>query len=487
RRISAGQHHNPRTRRPPELRNAGRTPAFPQVAAMTNPTTGEHNPPSPTDPTSTDGGSRAALRDAQPLRPTRGRWQRRWRRGRVLAYLAIAGPGLIAANAGNDAAGIATYSSAGSQFVYRTLFFMVLVTIALVLVQEMAVRLGTYTGKGLAALIREQFSLRLTGLALFCVLLANTGLVVAEFAGIGAAFELVGVSRYLVIPIFAVLIWALVLFGSYRYAERIFLVFSLAFLAYPIAAVLGHPDWGQVGANLVFPYFVASKDFVLLGVALIGTTVSPYMQLYAAAGVVDRGAGPDDYRATRLDAISGAVFACVISITIIIATGATIGGQGPLDSADQAAQALRPVAGPGAVLLFAAGLLGASALAGAVVPLSSSYAISEAIGVERSVSRRFREAPLFLGLFTGQVALGAAVALTPVNLIQLLIGTQVLQGIVAPIVLTYILILANRRSVLGSAVNGPLFRIAATIAVTAVAGMSLLLFGQTLLGIFGLA
>jgi len=404
---------------------------------------------------------------------------------RLLTYTAIAGPGLIAANAGNDAAGIATYSSAGSQFVYRTLFFMVLVTIALVLVQEMSVRLGTYTGKGLAALIREQFSLRLTGVALFCVLLANTGLVVSEFAGIGAAFELLGVSRYYVIPVAAVAIWALVLFGSYRYAERIFLVLSLAFLAYPVAAILGHPDWGQVGTNLVVPHFILSKDFLLLGVALIGTTVSPYMQLYAAAGVVDRGVGPDRYRDARLDAVSGAIFACVISITIIIATGATIGGAGPLDSAKQAAEALRPVAGNGAGLLFAIGLLGASALAGAVVPLSSSYAISEAVGVERSVSRRFREAPLFLGLFTFQVFLGAAIAMTPVNLITLLIGTQVLQGIVTPVVLVYILILANRREVLGDAVNKPVFRIVATLAVAAISGMSVLLLGSTLLGFIG--
>jgi len=423
--------------------------------------------------------------DGPPQRPGWRLWQR-LRRIRIFAYLGVAGPGLIAANAGNDAAGIATYTSAGSQFIYRTLFFMVLVTIALVLVQEMAIRLGTYTGKGLAALIREEFSLRLTALALLCVLLANTGLVVSEFAGIGAAFELFGASRYLVVPIFAVLIWALVLFGSYRYAERIFLVFSLAFFAYPVAAVLAHPNWAEVGANLVIPHFVASREFVLLGVALIGTTVSPYMQLYAAAGVVDRGVAPEDYRLTRLDAISGAVFACVISIMMIIATGATIGGQGPLDSAEQAAQALRPVAGPGAELLFAFGLLGASALAGAVVPLSSSYAISEAIGVERSVSRRFREAPLFLGLFTAQVVLGAAIALTPVNLIKLLIGTQVLQGVVAPIVLTYILILANRRSLLGQAANGPFFRITATIAVIAVASMSVLLVGQTLRSLLGL-
>jgi len=423
------------------------------------------------------------------------RWQRRLSAGlvrvpggrRLLAYLAIAGPGLIAANAGNDAAGIATYSSAGSQFVYRTLFFMVLVTMALVLVQEMSVRLGTFTGKGIAALIREQFSLRLTGVALVCVLLANTGLVVSEFAGIGAAFELVGISRYWVIPPAAIVIWALVLFGSYRYAERIFLVLSLAFFAYPIAAILGHPHWGNVATNLALPHFLFSKDYLLLGVALIGTTVSPYMQLYAAAGVVDRGAGPEKYRDARLDAISGALFACVISITIIIATGATIGGHGPLTSAKEAAQALQPVAGNGAELLFALGLLGASALAGAVVPLSSSYAISEAIGVERSVSRRFREAPLFLGLFTFQLALGATVAMTPVNLIRLLIGTQVLQGVVTPVVLTYILILANRKEVLGDAANKPLFRAAATLAVTAISVMSVLLLGETLLSWLGLS
>ena len=405
---------------------------------------------------------------------------------RLLAYAAVAGPGLIAANAGNDAAGIATYASAGSQFIYGTLFFMVLVTVALVLVQEMAVRLGTYTGKGLAALIREQFSLRLTGVALFSVLLANTGLVVAEFAGIGAAFELVGVSRYLVIPLAAVVIWSLVVFGSYRYAERIFLIMSLAFFAYPVAMIMGHPRWGEVAANLVLPHFQLDKDYLLLGVALIGTTVSPYMQLYAAAGVVDRGASPADYRNVRLDAVAGALFACLISITIIIATGSAIGGQGPLESAEQAAEALRPVAGSGAELLFALGLLGASALAGAVVPLSSAYAISEAVGVERSVSRRFREAPLFLGLFSFQVFLGAAIAMTPVSLIKLLIGTQVLQGIVAPIVLVYILILANRSDLLGAAANGPVRRVLATLAVGGVAAMSLLLLGQTLLGFVGL-
>lgn len=406
--------------------------------------------------------------------------------GRLAVVAAVAGPGLVAANAGNDAAGIATYASAGSQFAYGTLFFMVLVTIALIMVQEMAVRLGAHTGKGLGALIREQFSLRLTALAVFCLLLANTGLVVSEFAGIGAAFDLLGVPKYAVIPPAAILLWSLVLFGSYRWAERIFLIMSLAFFTYPIAMILGHPHWGQVGRHLAIPHVEPGKDFILLAVALIGTTVSPYMQFYAAAGVVDRGAKPEDYRLIRLDAVLGAVFACVISLTIIIATASAIGGTGPLDSAAQAAKALEPVAGHNAELLFALGLIGASALAGAVVPLSASYAVGEAAGVERSVSRSFRDAPLFLGLFTAQIILGATVAMTPVDVIKLLIGTQVLQGLISPIVLVYLLVLTNRRSLLGDAANTPRYRVAATVVVTGVAAMSTILLVQTLLGWFGL-
>src|SRR5438477_1905483 len=237
---------------------------------------------------------------------------------RFLSYLALAGPGLIAANAGNDAGGIATYASAGAQFRYRTLFFMVLVTVALVVVQEMSARLGAYTGKGLAALIREEFSVRVAGFALLCLVLANTGLVVSEFAGVGAAMELFHVSRYASIPVFAVAIWAVVVFSSYSYAERIFLVLSLVFLTYPVAALLGHPAWGTVAKEAVVPHFVANRDFVFLAVALIGTTITPYMQLYGAAGVVDRGIGPDEYRYERIDAVAGAIFANLISIFIII-------------------------------------------------------------------------------------------------------------------------------------------------------------------------
>ena len=406
---------------------------------------------------------------------------------RLLTIAAIAGPGLIAANAGNDAGGIATYASAGSQYRYDTLFVMVLITIGLVVVQEMAARLGAITGKGLASLIREEFSIRMATLALGALLVANVGIVVSEFAGIAAAFELFGVSRYLSIPIAAVVIWVLVLFGSYRYAERVFLILSLAFLVYPFTAGLAHPDWAAVGLHTVVPHLKTTKGFVLLVVALIGTTISPYMQLYNASAVVDRGIGPAEYPIERIDTVSGAIFADLISWFIIVATAAAIGGSGVLASAKEAAIALRPAAGPGAEILFGLGLLGASALAGAVVPLSTSYAIAEAIGVERSVSRSFKQAPVFLGLFSAQVLIGAVVALVPVNLITLLIGTQVLQGVITPITLVYILILANRRSLLGEWANGPIFRAVATVAVTVVALMASILVVLTVLSWFGVS
>ena len=391
--------------------------------------------------------------------------------------LAFMGPGIIAANAGNDAGGIATYASAGAQFGYRTLFAMVLVTVALVVVQEMCARLGAYTGEGLGALIREQFSIRVTAFALVALIVANVGLVVSEFAGIAAALELLHVSKYISIPIAAVAIWALVIFGSYKYAERLFLVLSLVFFAYPVAAFLSHPDYAQAGADLAYPHFLATKAFLLLVVALIGTTITPYMQFYVAAAVADRGIGPADYPGEKLDTIAGSIFCNLISIFIIVATAAAIHVRAPLESAKQAAQALTPVAGRFATQLFAVGLLGASALAAAVVPLSTAYAISEATGAERSVSKSFRQAPLFLGLFTGQVFIGAAVALIPGNLIKLLVEAQVLNGLITPILLTYVLILANRRA----------FKIVATISVAAVAVLSATVLVQSVLSGLGIA
>jgi Mn2+/Fe2+ NRAMP family transporter len=405
---------------------------------------------------------------------------------RTLAVFAVLGPGVIAASAGNDAGGITTFSSAGSEFTYSMLFVLVLVGIALVIVQEMCARLGAYTGEGLISLVREQFSLRMGAFAVGALLIANLGLVVSEFAGIGAAMEIFGVSRYISVPIAAAVIFSVVVLGSYQKAERVFLLLSLVFLAYPVSMVLADPDWGQVATHALWPHFEHTETFLFLAVAIIGTTVTPYMQLYQAAAVADRGIGPDDYPAERTETIAGSIFASLIAMSILIATAATIGGSGPLTSASDAAKALEPVAGAGAETLFAVGLLGASLLAAAIVPLSTAYGVAEAVGAERSVSRKFREAPLFLGLFTAQVVIGAGVALIPGNLIDLLINTQILNGVITPIILTFILILANRRSVLGDAVNRPKFKFVATVCVVVISFLALVVLVLTVLGWFGL-
>jgi Mn2+/Fe2+ NRAMP family transporter len=402
----------------------------------------------------------------------------RWLR-RILGLLAILGPGLIAANAGNDAGGILTYASAGSQFGYRTLFLLVLITVALVVVQEMCSRLGAYTGEGLGALIREQFPLRSGAAAMALLFVANAGLTVSEFAGVGASMELFGVSRYIAVPVALAAIWGVTALGNYSRAQRVCLVMGLVFIVYPIAAVLAHPHWGTVASNLVWPHFLHTKAFLLLAVALIGTTITPYMQFYLTSAVVDKGVTPKTYKSERIDTVNGAILGDIVSIFIIIATAAAIGGTGPLNSVSQAAEALRPVAGAAASQLFAFGLLGASLLAATVVPLSSAYAIAETAGVERSLSRKLREAPVFYGVYTVQLVLGAIVALLPGNLVALVINAQVLNGFITPVLLTYVLILANRRSVLGDAANGPVFRAVATVCVAVVGALSAAVLAQT--------
>jgi len=400
----------------------------------------------------------------------------------VLAFLAILGPGLISANAGNDAGGIITYASAGAQFGYRMLFLMVLITVALVVVQEMCARLGAYTGEGLGALIREQFPLRSGAAAMLLLFIANAGLTVSEFAGIGASMEIFGVSRYIAVPVALAGIWAVTVLGNYSQAERVFVVMGLVFLTYPIAAFLGHPGAGAVVSNLLWPHFLHSKAFLLLAVALIGTTITPYMQFYLTSAVVDKGVTPKTYKGERIDTINGAILSDVVSIFIIIATAAAIGGTGPLSNIGQAAAALRPVAGQAASQLFAIGLLGAALLAATVVPLSTAYAIAETAGVERSLSRKLREAPVFYGIYTVQLVVGAAVALLPGNAVNLVINAQVLNGFITPVLLTYILILANRRSVLGNAANGPIFRAVATLCVIVVGLLSAVVLVQTVAG-----
>lgn len=402
---------------------------------------------------------------------------------KVLGVLAVLGPGLIAANAGNDAGGVLTYASAGAQFGYRTLFLIVLITVALVVVQEMCSRLGVYTGQGLGGLMREQFSVRRSSFALVLLVVANAGLTVSEFAGVGAAFDILGVSPYISVPVAAVAVWLLTVVGTYSKAEKFFLILSLAFLAYPISAFLGHPDTGSVVSALFWPHFLATHDFIVMAVALVGTTIAPYMQYYVASAVIDKGIRPVDYPKERVDSVSGSIWSDVVAVFIIIATAAAIGGTGPLQSVSQAAKALAPAVGPAAPRLFAFGLLGASLLAASVVPLSTAYAVADALGKPRSVTNKLREAPLFYGLFTLQVFLGAAIAITPGNLVQLVVNAQVLNGIITPMLLAYILILANRKSLLGSAANSPRFRAVATVSVAIIGALSLFVTVQSVAGL----
>ncbi|HEV7128658.1 MAG TPA: Nramp family divalent metal transporter [Ktedonobacterales bacterium] len=396
---------------------------------------------------------------AQPLA-----WMRDWRRLRhlrPLAFLGFLGPGLIAANAGNDAGGIATYSTVGAQYGYGLLWMMVLITVSLAVVQEMCARMGAATGKGLSDLIRERFGVRGAIFAMTTLLVANTLTTISEFFGVAAAMELFGIPKYVSVPVAAVAVWYLVTQGSYRRVEKIFLAMTFAFFAYPIAAVLAHPDWGQVTRNLVVPSFHWQSTYLLLFVGTVGTTITPYMQLYIQSSVAEKGVKMDRYGPEKADAYVGTLFGNFISAFIIIACAATIfvasGGRGVvINTADQAARALAPLLGSYAPILFGIGLLGASLLAAAVLPLSTAYSICESFGFEHGVSRSFREAPVFLGLFTGMLALGALIALIPgLPLIQLLVIVQVINGVLLPILLVFILLLVNDRRVMGKYVNGP--------------------------------
>jgi Mn2+/Fe2+ NRAMP family transporter len=406
---------------------------------------------------------------------------------RLWPYLRALGPGLLAAAAGNDAGGIATYASAGASYGYGLLWALVLVTVCVGVVQEMSARMGAVTGKGFSDLVRESFSLRATALILLTLLVANAGIIVSEFIGIAAAAELFGVSRYIAVPLAAVLVWLLITRGSYGWVERIFLILSFAFLAYIAAAFLARPDWSDVLAQTVQPHLRPEVGYLYVLIALIGTTISPYMQLYVQSSVVEKGVTPADYRYTRFDVIIGTLFAGIVAAFIIIATAATLFPRGiGVETAADAARALEPVAGRYAGELFALGLLGASLLAAGVLPLATTYMLSEALGFERGVSRTWEEAPIFMGVFTGLIVLGAGVALIPgLPLIQVLIGVYVLNGLLLPVELFAILRLANDRELMGQHVNKPLYNLLAWGIAIVVSLLSLTLLVLTVLGWFG--
>ena len=404
------------------------------------------------------------------------------RRARLLAILAILGPGMITANAGNDAGGIATFASVGAEFGYSLLWILIPITISLGIVQEMCARMGAVTGKGLSDLIRERFGVRWTAVIMLSLLIANAGVTVSEFVGIAAAAELFGVSHFVAVPLAAILVWWLVAKGSYKKVEKAFLLMSLVFLGYIVSAFLARPDWSAVGAGFVRPTFKLEHAFVFTLVAMIGTTISPYMQVYVQSSVVDKGVTADNYAATKKDVWIGNTFSSLVVFFIIVSTAATLYKAGvQISTAADAGRALRPLAGRYAETLFGLGLFGASMLAAGVVPLATAYSISEALGFEKGVSHTFREAPIFLGTFTFLVAVGAAIAVIPnLPLFRVLLVTQVINGLLLPIVLFAILRLVNNRELMGAQVNGPLYNAAAWLTAIVVTALSVLYIVMTI-------
>lgn len=421
-------------------------------------------------------GRRLLRRGAKGVRRTVAR---RWR---LLSLLAILGPGMITANAGNDAGGIATFASVGAELGYSLLWVLIPITISLGLVQEMCARMGAVTGKGLADLIRERFGVRWTALVMLALLIANAGVTVSEFVGIAAATELFGVPRFASVPLAAVVIWWLVVKGSYQRVERVFLLMSLVFLSYIVSAFLARPDWGAVAVSLVKPTFTLEAGYLFTFVAVVGTTISPYMQVYVQSSVVEKGVTMETYNETRTDVWVGTVFAILIVFFIIVSTAATLHEHGlRIESAADAARALGPLAGVHAEKLFGIGLFGASMLAAGVLPLATAYSITEALGFEKGVSRSFREAPIFLGIFTFLIAVGAAIAVVPnLPMVRVLLVTQVINGLLLPVILFAVMRLANDRELMGPHTNGRLYNLGAWATTLVVTLLSLLYIGVTL-------
>ncbi len=461
-----------------EVPGTGRTPEKP-LALTGGPTTTVRSALTTAVPAAAE-----RLRRIRPRRPNLPRGTR----GRLLVYLSLLGPGIVTASAGNDAGGIATYASAGADYGYGLIWAMVLLIPALAVVQEMCARMGAVTGKGLTDLIREEFSLRWTAFVMLTLLVANGGIVVSEFAGIAAAFELFHVSKYISVPLMGFVVWYLIAKGSYRRVERVFLGMALLLFSYPIAAILARPDWGAVAHETVTPHLHLNGAYLFAVVTLIGTTISPYMQMYVQSAVAEKGVSPEDFAVTRADVYIGSVFANVVAILIIVATGATLFVKGvTIESAADAAQALKPVAGSFAGILFGVGLLGASLLAAGVLPLATAYGLSEAFGFEKGVNRGWQDAPVFLGIFTGLISIGVLVTLIPgLPLVKVLIVTQLINALALPFVLVSVLKLVNNRDLMGEHRNSRAYNIIAWTTTVIVSILSFTILINTLLGFFGL-
>jgi Mn2+/Fe2+ NRAMP family transporter len=405
----------------------------------------------------------------------------------LLAFLGVLGPGLIAGLAGNDAGGIFTYSKLGAETGFSLLWILPITTVMLIVVLEMAARMGAVSGQGLGDLIRDDFGIRWTLFAMVVLLIANGSNIAAEFAGAAAALEIFDIPRWISVPVVAAGIWALVVFGSYRLVERVFLSVAVVFVAYIVSAFVTGPDWGEVGRSLVTPSISFEPDFLLLMVAAVGTTVTPYMFFYLQSSVADKGLGPEELTYERADAVIGAVWTNVIALFIIVVTAATLFGTGISLSggAEDAARALAPIAGNFAQALFAFGLFGASVLAATVMPLTTSYTVCESFGWESGISRRFSEAPVFMGLYTALIVIGALVVLVPgMPLGALIILSQNLNGILLPIILIFMLQLVNNPRIMGRYVNPLWLNVLAWGLTVLIIGLTLVLFGSSLVGLF---
>ncbi len=388
-------------------------------------------------------------------------------RTRLALLLAVVGPGIITANVDNDAGGITTYSVAGAHYGYTLLWMMPLVALALIIVQEMSARLGVVTGKGLADLIRETLGVRWTALLLGLLVFVNLANTVSEFAGVAASMEIFGVSKFISVPVAAVIVWFLITRANYRVIERVFLIASAIYLTYIASGFLAQPIWSDIGLAVRTPSFHFNAGYVTIFVTIIGTTIAPWMQFYQQSSIVDKGLKTKDYGYERIDVIIGSLFAVAVACFIMIACSATIFRAGiQIQSAKDAAIALGPLAGKYAEVLFALGLLNASLFSAAILPLSTSYSVCEAFGWESSLSRNINEAPIFFGIFTALIVIGAAIILLPIrSLIDTMLASQTMNGVLLPVILISMLRLINDRGLMGNYVNSRVFNLIAWITV----------------------
>lgn len=374
---------------------------------------------------------------------------------RLIVILAVIGPGVIAGNAGNDAGGIATYSIIGAKEGYGLLWALVLITFALAVIQEMSSRMGVVTGKGFADMVREQFGVRVTLAVMVLFIIANLTCTIAEFAGIAASMELFGVHKYISVPLSAFVVWFVVVKGNFKQVERFLIAISMIYLTYVFSGFMANPPWHEVARQIAVPHIRLDKDYILLFITMVGTTITPYMQFYLQSAVVDKGVRIEEYKYAKFDVYAGSFMTVFIAFFIIIATGTILHPAGvEVDSAEAAALALQPLAGNFASHLFAIGLLNASFLAAFVLPLATAYGLSEAFGWESGINKTFREAPQFLGFYTAFIVIGAGVIMIPeVPLIRIMFFSQTINGMLLPIVLIIMLRLVNNKELMGEYVN----------------------------------